>query len=81
MSNCGPHFRYQALEFAGPAVESMTMPGRLTIANMAVECGAKAGLFAADAFRRAFLARLGAPAAAFDYEAGIEATLDALAAP
>ena len=39
------------------------------------------GLFAADAFRRAFLARLGGTGdPALDYEARIEATLDALAA-
>jgi len=38
------------------------------------------GLFASDAFRRAFLARLGgAGDAALDYESRIEATLDALA--
>jgi len=37
------------------------------------------GLFAADAFRRAFLETLGAEAANADYEARIEATLDSLA--
>jgi 3-isopropylmalate/(R)-2-methylmalate dehydratase large subunit len=39
---------YQALEFAGPAVEALSMDGRLTMANMAIEAGAKAGLFAVD---------------------------------
>ena len=38
------------------------------------------GLFAADAFRTGFLARIGAPVAVQDYGAGVEATLDALAA-
>ena len=39
------------------------------------------GLFAADGFRRAFLAALGAPVRrSRSYEAGIETTLDALAA-
>jgi adenosylcobyric acid synthase len=38
------------------------------------------GLFAADAWRRAFLAQLGAvPDPALDYDAGVEATLDRLA--
>ncbi|SFJ00608.1 adenosylcobyric acid synthase (glutamine-hydrolysing) [Jannaschia pohangensis] len=37
------------------------------------------GLFEGDAFRAAFLARLGAQASAMDYGAGVEATLDALA--
>jgi adenosylcobyric acid synthase len=38
------------------------------------------GLFAADAFRAGYLAELGATAGGMDYEAGVEATLDALAA-
>jgi len=37
------------------------------------------GLFAADTFRRAYLAGLGAPPSALGYDATIEATLDALA--
>jgi len=37
------------------------------------------GLFAGDEFRRAFLARLGAPSDGIAYEARVEATLDALA--
>jgi adenosylcobyric acid synthase len=38
------------------------------------------GLFASDAFRRAFLATLGAPVSDTGYDDGLEATLDALAA-
>jgi adenosylcobyric acid synthase len=37
------------------------------------------GIFAADGFRRAFLAGLGVPASDVAYEAGVEAALDALA--
>ena len=37
------------------------------------------GLFAADGFRQGYLSRIGATGAGFDYEAGVEATLDALA--
>lgn len=39
---------YKALEYCGEAVENMKMTGRLTIASMAVEAGAKVGLFPAD---------------------------------
>ncbi len=41
--------RYQALEFSGSVIERLPMHGRLTMANMAIECGAKAGMFATDA--------------------------------
>ncbi len=50
---------YQALEFSGDAVDNMTMSPRFTIANMAVEAGAKAGLFAADKTTQDYLASLG----------------------
>jgi 3-isopropylmalate/(R)-2-methylmalate dehydratase large subunit len=40
--------RYKAIEFAGPAIEELPMDGRFTMANMAIEAGAKAGLFAVD---------------------------------
>jgi 3-isopropylmalate dehydratase large subunit len=36
---------YKALEFCGPAVERMGISGRMTMANMSVEMGAKAGMF------------------------------------
>lgn len=39
---------YQAVEFAGPVIEAMSMDGRFTLSNMAVEMGAKAGLIAPD---------------------------------
>lgn len=39
---------YKALEFCGDTIENMTMSERFTLANMAVEAGAKAGLFVAD---------------------------------
>jgi len=50
---------YKALEFGGEALASMTMSQRLTIANMAVEAGAKVGLFPSDEVTRQFLATQG----------------------
>ena len=39
---------YRALEFCGDTIDNMEMSERFTLANMAVEAGAKAGLFVAD---------------------------------
>lgn len=39
---------YQALEFCGDTVEHMSIASRMTMANMAVEAGAKCALFAPD---------------------------------
>jgi len=39
---------YKAAEYVGDAVAALSMDGRLTISNMAVEMGAKAGLMEAD---------------------------------
>jgi 3-isopropylmalate/(R)-2-methylmalate dehydratase large subunit len=47
--------RYQAIEFSGEAVNDLSMDGRFTMANMAVEAGAKAGLFAFDEKTRAYV--------------------------
>ena len=46
---------YKSLEFHGNAIKKMSMSGRFTIANMAVEAGAKAGIFESDENTRAFL--------------------------
>ena len=46
---------YKALEFCGDTIENMEMSERFTLANMAVEAGAKAGLFVADEKTREFL--------------------------
>ena len=37
-----------AIEFGGEAIRSLSMEGRMTICNMAIEAGARAGLIAAD---------------------------------
>lgn len=39
---------YKSLEFMGSAIDDLSVADRLCIANMGVECGAKAALFAAD---------------------------------
>ena len=39
---------YKAIEFSGTTIDSLSMAGRFTMANMAIEAGAKAGLFAVD---------------------------------
>jgi len=50
---------YEALEFSGDTVEAMSMSQRFTIANMAVETGAKVGLFSADETTRDYLVSQG----------------------
>jgi 3-isopropylmalate/(R)-2-methylmalate dehydratase large subunit len=37
-----------AIEFAGPVIRALSMEGRMTICNMAIEAGARAGLIAVD---------------------------------
>ena len=37
-----------AIEFAGSAIRSLTMEGRMTLCNMAIEAGARAGMVAVD---------------------------------
>jgi 3-isopropylmalate/(R)-2-methylmalate dehydratase large subunit len=39
---------YSAMEFTGEAVGTLSMDGRFTMANMAIEAGAKAGIFGVD---------------------------------
>ena len=39
---------YASMEFTGEAIDALSMSGRFTMANMAIEAGAKAGLFKVD---------------------------------
>jgi 3-isopropylmalate/(R)-2-methylmalate dehydratase large subunit len=40
---------YKALEFTGPLATELSIEGRMTMSNMAIEAGGKVGLFPADA--------------------------------
>lgn len=50
---------YKALEFGGDGIKEISMSQRFTVANMAVEAGAKVGLFPADDITRDYLAAQG----------------------
>jgi len=47
--------RYAAMEFCGEAIDALSMDSRFTMANMAIEAGAKAGIFMVDNKTRAYL--------------------------
>ncbi|MGC2191189.1 MAG: aconitase/3-isopropylmalate dehydratase large subunit family protein [Candidatus Dormiibacterota bacterium] len=51
--------RYQAVEFIGAAARELSIGDRMTLCNMAVEMGGKAGLFAADELTLGWLAGRG----------------------
>lgn len=62
---------YRALEFDGAAIEALDVEGRMTMANMAIEAGGKAGLFAADAKTLTYCTAAGRTCdAAFSADAG-----------
>ena len=44
-----------AIEFAGPAIAALSMEGRMTVCNMAIEAGARAGMVAVDETTIAYL--------------------------
>jgi 3-isopropylmalate/(R)-2-methylmalate dehydratase large subunit len=50
---------YKALDFTGDGVKNMTIPQRLTVSNMAVEVGAKVGIFPSDGATKNFLSSHG----------------------
>ena len=74
---------YRSLEFSGPGLKNLTIYDRLTISNMAIEAGAKNGIFAVDDVTRAYVeGRVNRPWTAFEadedaeYEQTIELNLD-----
>lgn len=48
---------YQSLEFTGDGIANLTMDDRFTIANMAIEAGAKNGIFPVDALAEEYMKR------------------------
>ena len=46
---------YKSMEFTGPGVASLSMDDRLSICNMAIEAGAKNGIFPVDDVTKAYL--------------------------
>jgi 3-isopropylmalate/(R)-2-methylmalate dehydratase large subunit len=46
---------YSVMEFTGEAIDALSMDGRFTMANMAIEAGAKAGIFRVDGKTRRFV--------------------------
>lgn len=47
--------RYAAMEFTGSVIKSLSMAGRLTMANMAIEAGAKTGIIPPDEITEAYV--------------------------
>ena len=71
--------RYQSLEFAGPGVAELSICDRLTISNMAIEAGAKNGIFPVDEVTRSYVeGRVNRPWTAYeaDGDAEYERTVD-----
>lgn len=46
---------YRAMEFTGPVIDALSMDGRFTMCNMAIEAGAKSGIISPDGKTRAYL--------------------------
>lgn len=72
---------YRALEFGGPVIESLDVEDRLCMANMAIEAGAKCGLFASDEKTLDYMSKTGRkkqdlPLVSPDPDAEYEMTLD-----
>jgi 3-isopropylmalate/(R)-2-methylmalate dehydratase large subunit len=59
-----------AVEYAGPAIEALTMEGRMTICNMTIEGGGRAGMIAPD--QTTFEWVQGRPGAPDDLDAALE---------
>ncbi len=59
-----------AVEYAGPAIEALSMPGRMTICNMTIEGGGRAGMIAPD--ETTFEWIRGRPGAPEDFDRAVE---------
>ena len=77
---------YKSLEFVGEGAKTLTIDDKFTVCNMAIEAGAKNGIFCPDASMEAYLAEHAKRDYAFsypdddaDYESTIDIDLSALA--
>ena len=69
------------LEYAGPAIRTLSMEGRMTLCNMAIEAGARAGMVAFDEVTAAYVeGRPYAPAGAL-WDQALEAWSDLVSDP
>jgi 3-isopropylmalate/(R)-2-methylmalate dehydratase large subunit len=59
-----------AVEYAGPAISALTMEGRMTICNMTIEGGGRAGMIAPDDVTFEYMA--GRPGLPDDFDAAVE---------
>jgi 3-isopropylmalate/(R)-2-methylmalate dehydratase large subunit len=59
-----------AVEYAGPAISSLSMEGRMTICNMTIEGGGRAGMIAPDDVTFSYME--GRPAVPDDFDAAVE---------
>jgi len=66
---------YRAMEFAGDAIESLSMDGRFSMCNMAIEAGGKSGIIAPDEKTAEFVAGRGGRAG-IRYASDPEATFE-----
>lgn len=62
--------QYQAVEYAGSAVQALPLPERMTLSNMSAELGAQAGLVQADDTTMEYLLGAGVPRDEIDLAAG-----------
>ena len=60
---------YKALQFSGDGAASISNAGRITMCNMAVEAGAKTGIFEPDAVTESYYGRRPAPGSWFTSDA------------
>ena len=65
---------YQAMELTGPAIKRMSIDGRFTMCNMAIEAGAKCGLVGYDETTAAYLRER--PAGSHGRAGGVECNSD-----
>ncbi len=63
---------YKSMEFMGDGIKNLTMDDRLCIANMAIEAGAKNGIFIVDEIARAYMDEKGLEYEVFEPDADAE---------